>query len=201
MLNCANPARSADEIVDPDLRNGRVLNQGTIASEWTYPEYYLRLETQAVPVDLYGPVEGARQKELLDAFRGLYGQVAYHGVVDLHELARIRRNYAYSIVIWSPHEERGLYAPSNKFFEAIADGVPPITAPHPQHKMLVERYRCGIVMSDWSFESFHGAIRQAMAIFGTDRYREMVENCRRAVVQELNWDAQFAKVTPCLPPL
>jgi hypothetical protein len=54
-------------------------------------------------------------------------------------------------------------------------------------------------MKDWSFECFREALQYALQMFGTDRYGEMVENCRRAVEQELNWDAQFAKIKRLLP--
>jgi glycosyltransferase involved in cell wall biosynthesis len=53
-------------------------------------------------------------------------------------------------------------------------------------------------MDDWSFDSFYEAIRQALEIYGTDKYDRMVENCRKAFIEELNWEKQFEKVKPFL---
>ncbi|HEX5445129.1 MAG TPA: hypothetical protein VFW87_14920 [Pirellulales bacterium] len=198
MLNSANPRSSKDQIVPFDRRNGRLISQGAIAWAQTFPEYYLRDEAQRLPVDLYGPIGGPDSERLANELAAMRKNVRYHGVVDLHRLAEIRRNYCYSIVIWTPAVERALFAPSNKFFEAIADGVPPITAPHPQHKQLVERYRCGIVMDDWSYESFYRAVCRALRLYGTSQYADMVENCRVAVAEELNWEHQFEAVRPYL---
>lgn len=199
MLNCANPLSSKDNVVPPELRNGRLISQGAIAWAQTFPEYYLRDEVQRLPVDLYGPIGGPESDRLTHELKAMRKSVRYRGLVDLHELAEIRRTYCYSIVIWTPTVERALFAPSNKFFEAIADGVPPITAPHPQHQLLVERYGCGIVMDDWSYEAFYAALRRALRLYGTSGYTEMVENCRIAVAEELHWDFQFEGVRPYLP--
>lgn len=198
MLNSANPRSSKDQIVSADRRNGRIISQGAIIGAQTFPEYYLRRQAQRLPVDLYGPIGGADSAEVGRKLGAMRKNVRYHGVVDLHRLAEIRRNYCYSIVIWTPTIERALFAPSNKFFEAVADGVPPITAPHPQHKQLVERYECGIVMDDWSYESFYRALRRALRLYGTSQYADMVANCRVAVAEELNWEHQFEAVKPYL---
>jgi glycosyltransferase involved in cell wall biosynthesis len=116
------------------------------------------------------------------------------GVVASSELARLRKAYCYSIVAWNPDNENQLYAAPNKFFESIADGIPPIAAPHPQCKLILDRYRCGILMGDWSFDSFTRAIRKAMDMLGTLDWEDMVSNCGRAVAAELTWDAQFDRL-------
>ncbi len=198
LLNCANSADSKDRIIAPSQRNGRLINQGTIAAEWTFPDYYLTEQMQRMPVDIYGPVEGQAAERLRREFAEMHQNVRYCGQIDLKSLMEVRRQYSYSIVSWNPVAERALFAPSNKFFEAIADGVPPITAPHPQHKLLVERYDCGLVMDDWSYESFYRTIRHGLRLYGTPDYDQMVENCRTAVAEELNWPHQFDGVRPYL---
>lgn len=198
VLNSANAVDSKDHIIPANQRNGRFINQGTIAAEWTFPDYYLTEQMQRMPVDIYGPVEGHAAERLRASFAEMHQNVRYCGKIDLQSLYEARRHYSYSIVIWNPVAERALYAPSNKFFEAIADGVPPITAPHPQHKLLVERYGCGLVMDDWSYESFYRSLRHARRLYGTPDYDAMVENCRLAVTEELNWPHQFEAVRPYL---
>jgi glycosyltransferase involved in cell wall biosynthesis len=200
LYNCSNQLSSKDQVLSSQSRNGRVISQGTIASEWTFAQYYLDARVQRLPIDLFGPIVGRDQESLRVALNGLGHNTRYLGQVDLQRLTDLRREYSFSVVIWSPTVERGLFAPSNKFFEAIAEGVPPITAPHPQHKMFVDRYDCGLVMESWELSSFYKSIRQALRFLETDRYAELVENCRAAVAAELNWDAQFAKVQRLLPP-
>jgi glycosyltransferase involved in cell wall biosynthesis len=128
------------------------------------------------------------------------GSVRYHGLLEADDLVRRRREYAYSIVMWNPTiSDNHLYAAPNRLFTSIQAGVPPIVAPHPQCRIMVDRYDCGLVMRDWSFEAFHDALRLGMKLYGTSRYAELVENCRRAAATELNWDAQFNKIRRFLP--
>lgn len=121
----------------------------------------------------------------------------YRGVLDAIELAEVRKRYAYSAVAWNPDNENHLYAAPTKFFEAIADGVPPVAAPHPQCRLIRDRYRCGILMAYWSFDSFLKALRKAVNIHGAPEWQEMVANCAR-VASELNWEVQFEKLRAVL---
>ena len=45
------------------------------------------------------------------------------------------------------------YAAPNKFFDAIACGTPPICAPHPQCVEVIRKWRCGLLVDDWSSEA------------------------------------------------
>jgi hypothetical protein len=197
--NAVNSARSAEAVQPPSERRRCLLYSGTIRRGMTYPEYFLRDEMHNVPVDLYGLIQGLDADDLRQALVTAGGGLHYRGYVDAATLDTIRKEYAYSVVSWAPTNEQQRYACPNKFFEAIADGVPPIAAPHPQCKMLIERYECGIVMDDWGFEAFHAAVQKALRLFGTDEYEQMVENCRKATIQEVNWECQFAKIERHLP--
>lgn len=183
--------------VPPSQRNGKILYQGTIHDRHTSGGYYLDPAVQRIPIDLYGLLEGYNEP-WKQAMRAMTGMVQYRGYVSGSVLQRIRRQYSYSIVFWYPTADNTLYACPNKFFESIADGVPPITAPHPQTKMLTKRYQCGIVMEDWSLGSFTQALQQAVSLIGTPAYDRMVANCRRAHEEELNWETQFRKIAWCL---
>lgn len=197
VYNCANPA-DCSHIRKPSDRNGRVLYQGTIEEERTFAGYYLEEKIQRLPIDLFGVIGGVNRERTKREFSTLLGSVRYLGHVDSEVLTGIRRGYAYSIVIWNPVDDTHLYASPNKFFESIADGVPPIAAPHPQCEMLIRRYDCGILMESWNLEHFYKAIRYALSIYGTPFYARIVENCKTAVMRELNWDSQFEKVKPFL---
>lgn len=186
-------------VVHPSNRQRRLFYGGAISSDLGLADFLLHPEMASVPLDLYGDVAGPDQAALREQLQGTVGEPRYHGCVDAKTLATLRRNYAYSIVMYRPTLEHTLYAAPNKFFEAVADGVPPIVAPHPQCKLLVERYECGIVMRDWSFEAYRDAVELALSAYGTRRYRRLVRNCLRAVRAELNWGTQFAKVRALLP--
>ncbi|MCS7010654.1 MAG: glycosyltransferase, partial [Anaerolineales bacterium] len=191
VYNAVNPPQSAERILPATHRFRRLLYSGTIQRGLTFAEYFLHTAIRPLPIDLYGLIEGPDKQELLSALLTISGNVHYRGYVNAAELGSLRKRYIFSLVMWAPTNDNQLYACPNKFFEAIADGVPPITTPHPQSKLLIKRYQCGILMRDWSFESFYAAVQRALSLFGTERYEEMVENCRRAVKAELNWEAQF----------
>lgn len=197
LYNCATDAADADEVTHPRRRNNRIFYAGTIDRSRTLAEYFVDRRLEGVPIDLYGHLSGWEDPGVFLA--GLPGGVRYRGYLEATALARIRGEYAYSIVMWAPTSENQLYAAPNKFFEAVASGVPPVAAPHPQCKMLIARYGCGIVMDDWSFDAFHSALRRALTLVGTPEYYAMVESCRQAVAQELSWDRQFEKVRRHLP--
>jgi hypothetical protein len=193
------PDAQQSKVLEPRARLPRIYYGGTLNRQTTLADYFLREGVRPIPFDLYGSVGGEDRESLLAALANPTGALRYFGCIEAERLAVIRRQYAYSVVMYAPTQPHMLNAAPNKFFEAIADGVPPIAAPHPQCKMLIERYRCGVLMEDWSFEAFQAAVREAMHLFGTADYCQMVENCRVAFETELNWKTQFAKVRRLLP--
>jgi hypothetical protein len=191
LYNC--PKRHEPWALPKSLRNGRFLYAGTIDRKETMAEYFTKPELQAYPVDLYGPIRGSEEERT--EFRSqLQGRLRYHGMVDRESLEQIRRGYAYSLVMWNPHSENQLYAAPNKFFESIADGVPPLSAPHPQCKLLTERYGCGLLLKDWSEPALVAGLDRAMRVYVTGEWEAMVDRCEMAFQQELNWEHQFEKL-------
>lgn len=180
-------------------RSLKFLYTGTIDRDQTLADYLLHPDLDTTRIDIFGNPVGRDSEALKATLSALSGSVRYHGYVPAATLKELRGEYAYSIIMWAPTNENQLYAAPNKFFDAIADGIPPIVAPHPQCKLLVDRYRCGILMDDWSFPAFHAAIKRAKSLFGTSQYERMVAGCGHAVECELNWPAQFDKVRRLLP--
>lgn len=199
LYNCSEMDSAEDRVLDSTARNGRLIYAGTIAERLTFPEYFLDRVMQEKPIDLFGFVVGPNGEQLEKRLRSMEGNVRYKGPVDHRTLKKIRKQYAFSLVAWNPITIQNYYACPHKFFEAIADGVPPIAAPHPQCAKLIRRYRCGILMEDWSLSSFLEAIETALRLYGTSDYEWMVEKCRQATERELNWVIQFAKLRPYLP--
>ena len=182
----------------PTKRESRLVYYGTIEQGRTFAEYFTDGRMRDVPLDIFGNVTGANADAVRERLSRLDGQVRYLGNLDARALAERRVSYAFSLVAWNPIDPAHWAAAPNKFFESIASGVPPITAPHPQCRMLVERYRLGVVMDGWDLDSYLQAIQRARMLYTTNVYREMVENCGIAAQRELNWNAQFDKLTPHL---
>ncbi len=197
VYNVSNRVGEGKRVLPAAERNGRILYSGTISRGQTFMDYYFSDKVRALPLDMFGPIKGeAADKQRFANATG--GALRYRGYVDATTLAGLRPAYAYSIVAWNPDVENQLYAAPNKFFESIADGVPPIAAPHPQCKLILERYGCGMLMADWSFDSFLSALRRGLEMYGGAEWQRMVEACGQAVASELTWDAQFEKLTPYL---
>jgi hypothetical protein len=188
---------SSEPPLPPARRNGRILYQGTIHEELTSGDYFLDDEVQKLPIDLYGIID-TRDDEFRNALTHGRGNVRYCGYIDNNALRAVRRAYQFSIVFWNPLNDNQRYACPNKFFESIADGVPPISAPHPQCKLLTQRYDLGLMMRDWELESFVDSLHEATAKVGTPEFDQMVSRCEYAYQRELNWEVQFEKVRKML---
>ncbi len=200
LYNCVNPPNpDPTAIARPDGRNGRILYSGTIDWKQTCFAHFASSRLRDAPVDFFGLPSGITAAKTKRQLGKLRGELRYMGRVDGKTLGVLRKEYAYSLVVWKPLDDNHFYAAPNKFFEALASGVPVITAPHPQCKTLVERYGCGIVLRDWSLNGFVEGIQQAVRMAPTERFGKMVEGCLEAVRKECNWEAQFAKVIPLLP--
>jgi hypothetical protein len=197
LYNVSNRKAEAREARTVHQRNGRILYSGTMSVAQTFLNYYMADDVRALPIDMYGPIKGpaSDKQRFLNANPGA---LRYHGYVDAVSLAAVRPAYGYSIVAWNPDVENQLYAAPNKFFESIADGVPPIAAPHPQCRLMLERYGCGMLLENWDYDVFLDALECAMHLYGGPEWERMVQGCQEAVAQELTWDAQMEKVKPYL---
>lgn len=193
LYNATNP-RSVPPPLPAAGRNGRILYAGTLSPEQTYANYYLQPELDGMPIDLFGPLKFLQPGGRDQFLRALKSGIRYRGFVDAAELSTVRRPYLASIVLWNPSNENQHYAAPNKFFDSIADGVPPIAAPHPQCQRLIERYGCGLLLENWDLSSYRAGLKKMLQLAATPAWERMVDNCRHAVERELNWDAQFAKV-------
>jgi hypothetical protein len=199
LYNCSTRHNDLRPPLPAEQRNGRILHAGTIGPQ-TFSQYFSTVRTSPYPIDLFGPIRPATDEERADYLKNLRGSIRYRGFIPAEDLARERPVYFYSIIMWDPKwgRDQNYFAAPNKLFEAIADGVPPISAPHPQCELLIDRYRCGLLMPDWSYEGFLSTLKRAMRLRGTEAWKRMAANCARAARLELNWETQFAKVARCI---
>lgn len=195
LYNCSQPAPNAP--TELTARQPRLFYGGAISTATGVAQRLTHKSLRELPFDVFGEVTGPDGAAILRRFAHREN-LLYHGCVDAETLATARRTSAFSIVTYRPTNESTRFAAPNKFFEAIADGVPPIATPHPQCCEIVERYRCGLIARNWSFAAYRDVLHRAMDYFGGPRYARLVENCRRAAREELNWNRQFEKLKPLL---
>lgn len=174
-------------------RSATILSAGSIGDQ-VLSDYMLYEQLDDISFTIAGPADFDSSRNFVDKTYKKQN-ISYVGLLPSDEVLQLRSGSAYSLVIWNPENLNQLFACPNKFFESIASGTPVVTAPHPQCADIVSRYNCGIVMKDWTKISFCNAIYEAIDIFNNypDRYDDMVENCKKAAEQELNWSVQFQK--------
>ncbi len=200
LYNCGTEL--TDTPVEPvpwHRRNGRILYSGTISPGVALSEYFWQEDTSQLPIDITGRIVARSDEQAQQIAARLTGSLRYFGLLEPEELAQMRGKYAYSLLMWNPEiSPNHRYAAPNRLFQSIQAGVPPIAAPHPQCREIIRRFDCGILMRDWSFDAFRQALHQALNLYGTPRYRQLVDNCLRAARKELNWEAQFRKLVPLI---
>ncbi len=200
LYNCGTElTTSRPDPVPWDCRNGRILYSGTISPGVALSEYFWQEDTARLPIDITGRIIARSDEQAQQIAMRLTGSLRYFGLLEPEELAAMRGRYAYSLLMWNPNiSPNHHYAAPNRLFQSIQAGVPPIAAPHPQCREIIRRFDCGILMQDWSFEAFRQALHQALTLYGTPRYKQLVENCLAAARRELNWEAQFRKLVPLI---
>lgn len=177
-------------------RNGRIIYGGSVDFSRTAAHYFADPAVAAQAIDVFGGLNGSDQQkqEFLTATQSPVNKIRYFGEVSAEDLANQLPAYAYSLVYWLPVNWALRNAAPNKLFQAIAAGVPVITAPHPQCVSLIKRYGCGIALKDWEYSTFVSGLKMAIRKIDTTAYQDMIAGCKDACHKELNWDIQFEKI-------
>jgi len=186
----AQPARPASD------RNGKTIYAGSVDFDRTAAHFFSSPSVAAEAIDVFGNLSGSdsQKQDFLGATRSPDSRLRYFGEISASTLGYQLPTYAYSLVYWFPTTWALRNAAPNKFFQAIASGVPVVAAPHPQCISLIQRYECGIALKDWEFDTFVSGLKSATRKIGTPQYQDMVEGCHEAYAKELNWDSQFRKI-------
>lgn len=188
LRNRPKPPLQADQRID------RSMYAGTLHLVNTCADFFMSPALSAYAIDIFGRLNQLDKNEFIKGISYPGSQTVYRGMVPYRELQEMSRHYAYTLINWNGVNENQFYAAPNKLFDAIANNVPPISSANPQCKEIIERYRCGILWTDWSFDGFLNALSRAKRLYGTTRYAKMVEACEQAFQIELNWDEQFRKL-------
>jgi|GEM_PF-3465412 len=174
-------------------RNGRFIYAGGFW-ERTHTRWLLEDKVAKFPIDIFG--SGGSYFELFKKSKS----VNYYGYIPSDDsFFSLLGKYAYSLILWSPDHDDTYYCAPNKLYDSLVCGVPFISGPHPLCLELVAKYNCGLIMPDWSLESFVETLVRAQKAFKAETYQKMVEGCRQAMVKECDWDLQFSKLAELLP--
>lgn len=182
-------------------RQSRIIYAGTLDVDTSVGHIIFDEELASLPVDVYGDLQGnqaskAGMQEKLDHLRRLGSRrchVKWFEQVPGRKLNELLPSYSFSLIYWQPIRHALLNAAPNKFFQAIAAGVPVISAPHPQVKMLIERYGCGLLLDGWERNQLISGLHKAQRLIALPEYEELKSNCRHAVATELSWQVQMDK--------
>jgi hypothetical protein len=182
-------------------RQPRIIYAGMLDVDTSVGHVIFDEDMAPLPVDVYGDLQGNQASKALmhaklDHLRRLGSakcHVKWFGQVPGRKLDEILPSYSFSLIYWRPIRHALLNAAPNKFFQAVAAGVPVISAPHPQMKMLIERYGCGLLLDGWEKGQLISGLHKARRLIGSSEYDELKSNCRHAVATELSWQVQIDK--------
>lgn len=182
-------------------RQPRIIYAGTLDVETSVGHIIFDSEVARFPVDVYGDLQGnisskVTMQSKVDYLRRLGSRscdLKWFGQVPIKKLDALLPSYSFSLIYWQPIRHALLNAAPNKLFQAIAAGVPVVGAPHPQVKMLVERYGCGLLLDGWGREQLISGLHKAQRLMGSTEHEELKENCRKATAKELSWEVQITK--------
>lgn len=92
-----------------------------------------------------------------------------------------------------PPTEHYMKKELTKFFEYMNVGLPIICSDFPLWKEFIEKHQCGIVVDPYNETEINEAIEYLRN--NQDIAKEMGENGKRAVMEELNWNIEAQKLT------
>lgn len=130
-----------------------------------------------------GPMEGVLRKRRLDAVRFL-GQLPHEEVLRWSATA-----YAL-FALYDPAIPNNKFASPNKLFEAMMLAKPILVSAGTRMAEVVEKERCGLVVSYGDVEQLRSALRKLRD--DAELRRELGENGRRAFLSRFTWDKQKA---------
>lgn len=103
----------------------------------------------------------------------------------------LSRRWLAGIALFPPTEHY-MKKELTKFFEYMNAGLPIICSNFPVWKQFIETYECGIAVDPYNEVEIKSAIQTLRD--NPDLAYQMGENGRRAVVEELNWQAEERKL-------
>ncbi len=122
--------------------------------------------------------------------RGVAERLVTLGVIRTEQMVSTLRQATLSAVLITGDYQSYHYALPNKFFEAVAAGLPLLVSPIPEVKRLVEQYDMGLVCDPGDPHSIADAVGKLLEPAMLAR---MQANVRRAQA-ELSWETEERKL-------
>ena len=161
----------------------------------TVAETFAALESLPgdVHLALVGPGQGERRRAVAD--RGLAGRVHLLDPVPPTEVASFIRTADAAPILYQALSPAYLVSLPNRFFHAVAAGLPVLYPDLPDVKELCERYELGIEIDPTSPESIAGAVRR---LYDDEQLRGRCAARVRAAQAELSWEREEATLAALL---
>jgi len=96
------------------------------------------------------------------------------------------------LIMFYPTINNMLAGPPNKLYNYMRYGLPIVSMNLPETQALISKYRCGIVVNDWSMTSFINSIQYL--IDHPNEAEAMGRRGKDAILNELSWEQQGEKL-------
>lgn len=113
------------------------------------------------------------------------------GALNPSELANWTSKARYGLNLLDNTSLNYYYSLANKFFDYMKYGVPSINMGFPVYKSYIDRYECGLLLSELSAESIADCINSLDT--SPSLYNTLSDNALKAH-QELNWEIESLKL-------
>lgn len=183
--------RSKQPIVDKLLYTGNVTEDRGALIHAKIPSILPKVSVQFV---------GKCDKELAERMRERAGdhkdKLYFEGidqfvVKEKIENYYVKENWLAGIALFPPTEHY-MKKELTKFFEYMNVGLPIICSNFPAWQAFIEKYKCGIAVDPYDDDAIVKAIETLRD--NPELKRQLGENGRRAIANELNWQMEEAKL-------
>jgi len=139
---------------------------------------------------LAGPIDADARVEELQAQPG-WKRVEYQGMVSRPQMIRLMSGAAIALILYreSPNNND---VRSNRFFEALASGLPVIAPCFPHWRKAVDSIGCGLTADPTDPEAIAKAISYLIA--HPEQAKEMGRRGQEAALKNFNWTSESAKL-------
>lgn len=137
-----------------------------------------------------GPVDAEVRFEEFQTLAG-WKRVEYRGAVSRTEMIRLMSVAGIALILYrnSPNSH-GIG--SNRFFEALAAGLPVIAPNFPQWQKMVETIGCGLTVDPMDPKEIAKAI--CCLVEHPEEAKEMGRRGRKAALENFNWTSESSKL-------
>lgn len=149
-----------------------------------------------VSVQFVGKCEGDLAKKMYECAADHREQLHIRGIdtfIVKDEIDRyyLQKNWLAGIALFPPTDHY-MKKELTKFFEYMNAGIPILCSDFPTWKAFIDRYECGLAVDPYDETAIYEAIEYLR--MNPDIARQMGENGKRAIKEELNWQKEEEKL-------